>query len=195
MKQKVVRRAPQLNEEIPARKRNWVVRIGIGILAAAVLISSLVPLLSIFDHGPQPQDASTQALPQLEAAAKANPKDAAILTLLGNTYYDLKRYPEAADAYSRSLAIQPDDANVRVDYGTSLFHMDRSADAKQAFEAVIAKYPDHLQAHLNLGVVLSSEGKNDAARVEWTKAQLLATDAGTKQRISEMLDSLGTAKP
>lgn len=195
MKQKVVRRAPQLDEEIPEKRRNWVVRIGIGILGVAIMISSLVPLLSVFDQGPQPQDAISQALPQLEAAAKDNPKDAAILALLGNSYYDLKRYPEAAAAYSRALAVQPDDANVQVDYGTALFYSGRSAEAKKAFEAVIAKNPDHLQAHLNLGVVHRSEGKADAARTEWTKAQLLAPDATTKQHVSELLDSLGTAKP
>lgn len=195
LKQKVVRQAPQPDMDIPTRRRNVIVRIGIGILAAAVLVTSLVPLLSVFDQGPQPQDMAHQALPQLEAAAKANPKDAAVLTLLGNTYYDLKRYSEAADAYAKSLAIQPDDANVKVDYGTSLFYTGRSAEAKQAFEAVIAKYPDHLQAHLNLGVVLSSEGKNEQARVEWTKAQQLATDPETKQHLAEMLSSLGTPKP
>ncbi|MBO9541889.1 tetratricopeptide repeat protein [bacterium] len=191
MKQKVVRRAPQRDEEIPQKKRNWVVRVGIGILGFAVLISSLVPLLSIFDRGPQPVDTIGQALPQLEAAAKDNPKDAAILTLLGNSYYDLKRYPEAAATYTRALAIQPDEHNVRVDYGTALFYSGRTAEAKQAFEAVIAKNPDHLQAHLNLGVVLRSEGQLEAARTEWTKAQLLANDEASKQHLSELLNSLG----
>lgn len=195
MKQKVVRRAPQLDDEIPARKRNWVVRVGIAILGLAVMISSLVPLLSMFDQGPQPQDPISGALPQLEAAAEANPKDAAILSMLGNSYYDLKRYPEAVEAYGRALAIKPDDANVRVDYGTALFYSGRASEAKQAFEAVISKNPDHLQAHLNLGVVHRSEGKDAAARIEWTKAQLLAPDATTRQHITQLLDGLGTAKP
>ncbi|MNX95991.1 cellulose synthase subunit BcsC [compost metagenome] len=195
LKQKVVRRAPQRDEEIPQKKRNWVVRVGIGILGFAVLISSLVPLLSIFDRGPQPVDAISQALPQLEAAAKDSPKDAAILTLLGNSYYDLKRYPEAAATYARALALQPDDHNVRVDYGTALFYSGRAAEAKQAFEAVIAKNPDHLQAHLNLGVVLRSEGQLEAARTAWTKAQALANDDASKQHVAELLGSLGAPSP
>lgn len=36
--------------EVPDRKRNWVVRVGIAILGIAVVISSLIPMLSFFQH-------------------------------------------------------------------------------------------------------------------------------------------------
>lgn len=35
---------------VPQKKRSWVVRVGIAILGMAVLISSLIPMLSIFQR-------------------------------------------------------------------------------------------------------------------------------------------------
>jgi hypothetical protein len=47
---KVTRRAPRFEDEIPVRKTPWVVRVGIAIVGLAVAVSSLIPLLQLFQR-------------------------------------------------------------------------------------------------------------------------------------------------
>lgn len=172
-------------DDIPERpKRSMVVRIGIGIVGMAVLISSLVPLFSMFQRQPSAQSNSAT---QLEEAARLNPTDAALHVTLGNAHYDAQRYAEAAKAYQIALALKPGDSNVQVDYGTSLFYSGRAEEAIKEYRAVSARDPKHFQARVNLGVVYRSQGKVDEAIASWRKAEELAPDAQTKQRIGEMI--------
>lgn len=185
VKQKVVRRASGQAEEIPERpKRSLVVRIGIGIVGLAVLISSLVPLLSMFERQP---GAPASPISQLEEAVRQNPQEASMHVMLGNAYYDAQRYAEAATAYQGAIALKPGDSNVQVDYGTSLFYSGRTEEALKEYRAVLARHPQHFQAHLNLGVVYRSQGKYGEAITSWKKAEALAPDAQTKQHVAEMI--------
>lgn len=184
VKQKVVRRA-QAHEEIPERpKRGLVVRIGIAIVGVAVVISSLVPLISLFDRNPPAAD---NPFAPLEAAVQQNPQDANYQVLLGNAYYDAQRYADAAGAYQKALALKPGDPNVEVDYGTSLFYSGKAEEALKAYQTVVKAYPKHFQAHLNMGVVYRSQGKIDQAIASWKKAEGVAPDAQTKQHVAELI--------
>lgn len=186
VKQKVVRRASAHGEEIPERpKRGMVVRIGIAILGLAVIISSLVPLLSLFDRQPT---AESNPVAQLEAAARQNPQDANFQVMLANAYYDAQRYAEAATVYQKAIALKPGDPNVQVDYGTSLFYSGNAEAALKEYRAVLKSNPNHFQAHLNLGVVYRSQGKHGEAIASWKKAEQLAPDAQTKQHVAEMIN-------
>lgn len=181
VKQKVVRRAGA--DDIPERpRRSLVVRIGIAIVGLAVVISSLVPLLSMFEQTPQ-----SNPLAQLEEAVRQSPQDPNLHVLLGNAYYDAQRYAEAATVYQQALALKPGDPNVQTDYGTSLFYSGRADEALKEYRAVLAKHPNHFQAHLNMGVVLRSQGKTDAAIASWKQAERLAPDARTKAHVAEMI--------
>lgn len=184
-KQKVVRRAPQHVEEIPERpKRSLVVRIGITIIGLAVVISSLVPLLSMFEQNPP---AASNPLAAFEEAARQNPRDAAYQISLGNAYYDAQRYAEAAGAYQQALALKPGDPNVQVDYGTALFYSGKADEALKVYGEVTKAHPKHFQAHLNMGVVYRSEGKTEQAIASLKRAEALAPDAQAKAHVAEMI--------
>lgn len=181
VKQKVVRRAG--SDEIPERpKRSLVVRIGIAIVGLAVVISSLVPLLSMFERAPE-----SNPLAQIEEAVRQNPQDANMHVLLGNAYYDAQRYAEAAETYRKAIALKPGDSNVQVDYGTSLFYSGHPEEALAEYRAVLKRDPKHFQAHLNMGVVFRSQGKTDEAIASWKKAEQYAPDAQTKGHVAEMI--------
>lgn len=189
-KQKVVRRAPSPSEEIPERpRRGLVVRIGITIVGLAVVISSLVPLLSLFDRTP-PAEATQFA--EFEQAALLHPRDAAYQVQLGNAYYDARKYAQAAQAYEKALALKSD-PDVRVDYGTSLFYSGKAAAALEQYRAVVKSDPKHFQARMNMGVVYRAEGKIEQAIASWKEAEPLAPDAETRKRVSELITAAAVA--
>jgi uncharacterized membrane protein YozB (DUF420 family) len=57
-------------------------------------------------------DQAADALPLLEKAAKSAPEDAFVLATLGFAEFRNHRYPAAADAFERSIALDPLPANV-----------------------------------------------------------------------------------
>lgn len=60
--------------------------------------------------------------------------------LLGETYYDLQRYQEAADAYGNYLLLRPDllDAYVQEKRGDALYAFSHYADAVTAYQAALS---------------------------------------------------------
>lgn len=185
VKQKVVRRAKAHEDEIPERpKRGLVVRIGIAIVGLAVVISSLVPLLSLFDRTPP---ASSSEFAQLEEAVRQDPQNVDYQVALANAYYDAQRYPEAAGAYQKAMALKPGDPNVQVDYGTSLFYSGKTDEALKTYQSVLKANPKHFQAHLNMGVVYRSLGKVEQAVASWKQAEALAPTPEIKQHVTELI--------
>ncbi|HEY9856608.1 MAG TPA: tetratricopeptide repeat protein [Stenomitos sp.] len=185
VKQKVVRRAKSHAEEIPERpKRGLVVRIGIAIVGLAVVISSLVPLISLFDRTPRE---ASNPFASLEEAARQDPTNASTQVMLGNAYYDAQRYADAVGAYQKALALKPGDPNVEVDYGTSLFYVGKADEALKTFKAVLKSNPKHFQAHLNMGVVYRSQGKVSEAIASWKQAEAVAPSAEIKQHVTELI--------
>lgn len=192
-KQNVARRAGGHDDEIPQRpKRSMVVRVGIAIVGLAVLISSLVPLMSMFERKPSaPQQSAAQAhagaFAALEEAVRLNPKDAEVHVLLANSYYDAHRYADAANVYQKALALKPGDPNVQVDYGTSLFYSGRPEAALKEYRAVVKSNPTHFNVHVNMGVVLKSQGKIDEAVTSWKRAESVAPNPQMKEQIAKMI--------
>lgn len=191
-KQKIVPRAPS-DTEFPSRRTSWVVRVGIAIVGVAVAASSLLPILSYFERAPAqaPEpDSSAAKRSELEAAAKAYPKNASLQVLLGNAYFDQKAYGSAASAYERALALAPGDPDVMVDDGTARYYSGHPHEAIAAYQDVIARHPEHFKAHLDLGVVEAAVGDVAMAKKAWTEALALAPDANAKQEIGTMLAGL-----
>jgi cytochrome c-type biogenesis protein CcmH/NrfG len=131
---------------------------------------------------------------KLQARVKADPKDFEALVSLGNIDFDQKQYPEAADYYTKALAIH-DDLNVRTDLGTMLFYSKHYEEAMTELRKVLAVNPTHAQALFNLGVVFL-HGKNDPQSALQTWQKLVGTNPDfpeigvVKQQIQALKDSL-----
>src|SRR5262249_10254678 len=61
------------------------------------------------------------ALEFYERAAKVKPKDLNLLTILGNTNFDLKRYDEAEKWYQLAIKVNPNDTTLWLDLGSSYY--------------------------------------------------------------------------
>jgi len=94
-----------------------------------------------------------QELGSLREALKANPKDARILTRLGDLYYDAGMFDQARDYYSKSLESEPGNANVSTDLGICFRRLGKPDEALRQFRSSIDIDPRHWQSWLNLGIV------------------------------------------
>jgi cytochrome c-type biogenesis protein CcmH/NrfG len=128
---------------------------------------------------------------ELQAAAKASPKDPQAWIALGNGMMDSQRCEEAIKAYKKALALEPKNVNVRVDMGTCYRRVGKYEEAVKEYKKALKIDPSHLNAHRNLGVVLINDLHRTAEGVKEFKKYLElapnAPDAGAvKQKISEL---------
>lgn len=185
---------------IPKRKRSAIVGIGVGILAAGLVLSSLGPLAVLFESPADPHAGHNHAAPSeeaavrikaLESAAQANPNNAAGIIALGNALFDSGDFPKAAETYAKALALTPANPDVRVDMGTALFYQGKAKDAINEYHRALHDAPEHLNAHMNLGIVYRASGNNADAKAHWTKALNLTKDAEIQKRLKTLIQSVG----
>ena len=140
---------------------------------------------------PTPQElklaADNQAAPLL-AQLHGDKNNAALLTRLGNLYYDAEQYPAAIEYYERSLKSQPSDPSVRTDLGTAYWYKGDPDAAITQFDKALAIAPNKADTLFNLGVV-KWQGKKDAqgAIAAWQK--LLDTNPGyaNKEKVLQLI--------
>lgn len=71
--------------------------------------------------------------------------------VLGRAYAELKRYPEAIEAYRRNLRIDPLDSYAHNNLGNSHHAIRQFPEAMAAYHAAVRADPDYLLAWRNLG--------------------------------------------
>lgn len=71
--------------------------------------------------------------------------------VLGRAYAELKRYPEAIDAYQRNLRVDPLDRYAHNNLGNSHYALKQFPEAMAAYRAAVHADPDYLLAWRNLG--------------------------------------------
>ena len=101
-----------------------------------------------------------------ERAIKVKPRDFNLLTTLGNTNFDLKRYEEAEKWYHLALKVNPNNAAVWMDLGSSYYFREpRNLDkAIAAYRAALKADPQHEMSLQSLTGVLIEKGDKSAAR-------------------------------
>lgn len=131
--------------------------------------------------------ADEQAAPLLEQL-KASPSNTALLTQLGNIYYDAKQYATAIAYYERSLVSQPADTSVRTDLGTAYWYNGDADRAIAQFQKALSIEPTKADTLFNLGIV-KWQGKKDrkGAVAAWQK--LLDTNPGyeNKEKVLQLI--------
>jgi tetratricopeptide (TPR) repeat protein len=126
------------------------------------------------------QMADTESAPLL-AQLKSDPDNPALLTAIGNVYYDAQQYRTAIDYYTRSLKLKPAEASVRTDMGTAYWYTGDADRAIAEFRKALEYAPNNANTLFNLGLV-QWRAKKDAAGAlaEWNK--LLAANPDYKGR-------------
>jgi cytochrome c-type biogenesis protein CcmH/NrfG len=96
--------------------------------------------------------ADKQAEPLLEQL-KSKPNDPALISQIGNMYYDAQVFPTAIEYYQRSLAIEPKNAAVRTDLATAMFYSNEPDQALTEFDRALKDDPKNSNALFNRGIV------------------------------------------
>jgi tetratricopeptide (TPR) repeat protein len=102
--------------------------------------------------GPTP--AQTAQISSLAKEVKANPKNVAAWTQLGNLYYDTDQPDLAVAAYKKSLELNQGQPDVWTDLGVMHRHLRQFKEALAAFDKAINLQPSLEQALFNKGIVL-----------------------------------------
>ncbi len=104
----------------------------------------------------------------LERALELRPKDSKVLGLLGQAYYKLGRFEDAARVWQRLVDDNPVEPGARVNLGLACLKAKRHADAVKQLEIALDLNPDHKKAMGYLGLALLESGNLTRAR-EWFK--------------------------
>ena len=92
--------------------------------------------------------------------------------MLGWAYFNLERFADAANAYSRAIELRPDSAEYRSARGEALA---READgtvtvaAKKDFEDAVKLDPNDARARFFIGLAKEQNGDKAAALSDWSK--------------------------
>lgn len=104
----------------------------------------------------------------LERALELRPKDAKVLGLLGQAYYKLSRFDDAARVWKRLVDDNPVEPGARVNLGLAYLKAKRHPDAVKQLEIALDLNGDHKKAMGYLGLALLESGNLTRAR-EWFK--------------------------
>jgi len=89
----------------------------------------------------------------LKRQLQQDPNDFVALVRLGNLYFDVQMWTQAAGYYERAVAVRPDDADVLTDLGTTYRGMGQPDKALDAFTRASAADPAHYQSLFNTVIV------------------------------------------
>jgi tetratricopeptide (TPR) repeat protein len=176
-------------------------KIATGLLVVLLLFFAVYFINSIFETPPankippvvlQPPavPVAKQIIPSQPATAKPRPetseKAAALKKIigekivnvdayfnLGNTYYSLKRYAEAEEAYRKVLDAQPRDYQAYNGIGNCYNALGAYAKAVSAYQSSIGINQDNFNAYNNLGNTYRNMGANEKALAAYKKASAL----------------------
>jgi uncharacterized protein (AIM24 family)/thioredoxin-like negative regulator of GroEL len=125
----------------------------------------------------------------LERALELRPKDVKVLGLLGQAYYKLSRFDDAAKVWQRLVDDNPVEPSARVNLGLASLKAKRYLDAAKQLEIALDLNPEHKKAMGYLGLALLESGNLTRAR-EWFQK------AGSDQMVARCDDLIaGRAAP
>ncbi|HEX9402165.1 MAG TPA: tetratricopeptide repeat protein [Anaeromyxobacter sp.] len=102
----------------------------------------------------------------LERALELRQKDVKVLGLLGQAYYKLSRFDDAAKVWQRLVDDNPVEPSARVNLGLACLKAKRHPDAVKQLEIALDLNPEHKKAMGYLGLALLESGNLTRAR-EW----------------------------
>ncbi len=128
-------------------------------------------------------------LVELEKKAMDNPKNADLWIELGNTYFDLARYPRSITAYENSLKLKPNNPNILTDLGVMYRRNKQPLKAIESFEKAMKADLKHKISRMNKGIVLLYD-LNDKKGAIQAWEDLLRIDPNMKNSQGESIKSV-----
>lgn len=111
---------------------------------------------------------------------------------MGNTFYAMKRYAEAADAYSKASQMSPNDVTYLFDWACALSMQQKLDECIAKCRRVIALDPKHHKCHSTLGNALRCQGQRVEALKHFREALLISHSSHhAYQEASKTLGELG----
>ena len=115
------------------------------------------------------QISDRNAAPLLEKL-KANPNDPAVLAQVAALYHTTHRFHEAADYYSRALAIEPKNVPLRTKLASSLYRNGDIEGSIAQLNKALAIDPKDANALFDLGMIkLQGKGDSKGAVAAWQR--------------------------
>ncbi|HHL39130.1 MAG TPA: tetratricopeptide repeat protein [Deltaproteobacteria bacterium] len=128
---------------------------------------------------------------RLKARLAENPRDAEALSRLGDAYFGLRRFGEAAAYYKRAIEVNPDDVDSYNDLGLANHYLGNSPEALKYVEEGIKRDPSYQRIWLTKGFVLAyGVGNIEEARSAWEKALSLDPDSQVGKAAADFLKEI-----
>ena len=90
---------------------------------------------------------------ELKRQLQQDPKSLPVLVRLGNLYFDVQMWDQAAGYYEKAVEVQPDDPDLLTDLGTTYRGMGQLDRALDTFGRASALDPTHFQSLFNTVIV------------------------------------------
>jgi len=124
----------------------------------------------------------------LERAMELRPRDAQVLGLLGQAYYKLGRFEDAAEVYGRLVDENPIEAAARVNLGLACLKARRYPEAVKQLSIALDMNPDHKRALGYLGLAWLESGDPGKAREFFVRS-------GSDHLVARCDEALASAGP
>lgn len=111
-----------------------------------------------------------QALPSAQRAAYFAPASADAAAVVGRVFGALDRWPEADEAFGRTVKFDPESAAGWINWAYSAYRIGDEAAALSRGAEALRRDPDSIVVRNNLALVHASAGRFDAAERELTAA-------------------------
>jgi tetratricopeptide (TPR) repeat protein len=123
------------------------------------------------------QNGQVQRAVDTLTAVPADDRTARIEAALGESYDQLKKPKEAADAYRQSLEMEPDNPDVQRALASALMDDDQLSEALKAFSALVAADPTDAQSEIHISEIQRRQGHYDDALATLEKAKTQVQDS------------------
>jgi type IV pilus assembly protein PilF len=108
----------------------------------------------------------------LKIAQQLDPRSPDVYEAFALVYQSTGEYELAEESFKRAIALKNPFSRARNNYAAFLYSQERYAEAEEQLEVVVTDvlYSSRPQAYVNLGLCRVRLGKNDEARVAFTRA-------------------------
>ena len=175
-------------------------RVSLLSISAVVVVLALSAGLYAAIGTPQEESAGSELasieemVAGLDQRLRDNPDDLAGWKMLGRTYFQLRVYDKAIQAYERAVQLEsPSNGQTLVDLGEAIWMQDPTTltgRAGELFENAIATSPNNAKALFYSGLVAAERGERFLAADRWETLLALSPPEGIQeilqQRIAEL---------
>lgn len=175
-------------------------RLSLNSLAAIALVLALSAGMYAMIGTPQGKSAGTELasieemVAELDRRLQENPDDLAGWKMLGRSYFQLREFEKAMQAFERAVQLESgSNGQTLADLGEAILMQDPNAltgRAGQLFENAIAATPNNPKALFYAGLVAAERGERFLAADRWEALLALSPPEGVqeilRQRIAEL---------